>query len=53
MSSTPSSTALLPVLYPGVFPKLAALKAARADLVAILLTGLPDGDRAGLSELHG
>jgi len=34
---------LLPVLYPGVFPNLAAVSAARADLVAILLTGLPSG----------
>jgi hypothetical protein len=37
---------LLPVLYPNVFPNLAALnkaKTARADLVAILLTGIPDG----------
>ena len=31
------------MLYPGVFPNLAALTAARADLVAILLTGLPSG----------
>jgi hypothetical protein len=37
---------LLPVLYPGVFPKLAAYNANkpdRADLVAILLTGIPNG----------
>jgi len=39
----PEIPSLLPTLYPGVFPKLAALKAARADLVAILLTGLPSG----------
>jgi hypothetical protein len=40
----PELAALLPVLYPGVFPNLAALNAsnaARADLVAILLTGIP------------
>jgi hypothetical protein len=30
-------------LYPGVFPHLAAYKKARADLVAILLTGIPAG----------
>ena len=39
----PELAGLLPVLYPGVFPNLAALKADRADLVAILLTGLPPG----------
>jgi hypothetical protein len=31
----------LPVLYPGVFPNLAAYNKARADLHAILLTGIP------------
>ena len=31
------------MLYPGVFPKLAGINAARADLVAILLTGIPWG----------
>jgi hypothetical protein len=39
----PELASLLPALYPGVFPKLAGLTAARADLVAILLTGLPSG----------
>ena len=39
----PELAGLLPVLYPNVFPNLAALKAPRADLVAILLTGLPSG----------
>jgi Domain of unknown function (DUF4331) len=43
----PELAALLPILYqngPGpVFPHLAALTAVRADLVAILLTGLPAG----------
>jgi len=39
----PELGALLPVLYPHVFPKLAGIKAARADLVAILLTGIPPG----------
>jgi Domain of unknown function (DUF4331) len=39
----PELASLLPVLYPGVFPKLAGIKAARADLVAILLTGIPQG----------
>ena len=31
------------MLYPGVFPNLAGLNAPRADLVAILLTGIPAG----------
>jgi hypothetical protein len=39
----PELAGLLPVLYPGVFPNLAGLTAARADLVAILLTGIPSG----------
>jgi hypothetical protein len=42
----PELANLLPVLYPDVFPNLAALNAAktrRADLLAILLTGIPDG----------
>ena len=37
---------LLPILYPGVFPNLAAFNATvadRADLLAILLTGIPAG----------
>jgi hypothetical protein len=42
--SAPQLGALLPSLFPGVFPNLAAFnatKAARADLLAILLTGIP------------
>ncbi len=39
----PELAKLLPVLYPGVFPKLAGLTAVRDDLVAILLTGIPSG----------
>jgi hypothetical protein len=42
----PELASLLPVLYPGLFDNLAALDKAgtpRADLVAILLTGIPDG----------
>jgi hypothetical protein len=42
----PGLAALLPDLYPGVFPHLAALVASgkpRADLEAILLTGIPGG----------
>jgi len=44
--SQPELAQLLPVLYPNVFPNLAALNAAktpRADLLAILLTGIPYG----------
>jgi hypothetical protein len=43
---TPELGALLPVLYPGLFDNLAELNKAgapRADLLAILLTGIPDG----------
>ena len=39
----PELSDLLPVLYPGVFPNLAAYKKPRADLDAILLTGIPAG----------
>ena len=39
----PELAKLLPILYPGVFPHLAGYKSARADLVAILLTGIPWG----------
>jgi len=39
----PELAQLLPVLYPGVFPNLAAFSASRDDLVAILLTGIPAG----------
>jgi len=39
----PELAKLLPALYPGVFPTLAAYTKARADLAAIFLTGLPAG----------
>ena len=39
----PMLAKLLPVLYPKAFPNLAAYTADRADLVAIFLTGLPQG----------
>src|SRR5204862_6082635 len=49
----PELAKLLPVLYPGQFPHLAALKAKRADLVAILLTGLPKGIIPGFQNNTG
>jgi hypothetical protein len=49
----PELAGLLPILYPGVFPNLAGLKAARADLVAILLTGLPTGVVPGFQNFTG
>ncbi len=42
----PELSRLLPGLYPGVFPKLASYNSGspnRADLAAILMTGLPSG----------
>jgi hypothetical protein len=49
----PELSALLPVLYPGVFPNLAALKKPRADLVAILFTGIPSGIVPGFQNYTG
>ncbi len=49
----PELAGLLPVLYPKVFPKLAGIKAPRADLVAILLTGLPSGVVPGFQNYTG
>ncbi|AEB43015.1 MULTISPECIES: DUF4331 domain-containing protein [Micromonospora] len=52
----PELAALLPVLYPGVFPNLENLnksKKARADLVAILLTGIPEGLIRGFTNTTG
>ncbi|HXQ62113.1 MAG TPA: DUF4331 domain-containing protein [Acidimicrobiales bacterium] len=61
--SNPELARLLPVLYPGpaggpaVFPNLAAYNAAgtpnRADLVAILMTGIPSGVIAGFQNFTG
>src|SRR5262249_39592509 len=39
----PELARLLPALYPGVFPNLAAYTKPRADLVAVLPTGIPNG----------
>ena len=49
----PELAGLLPVLYPGVFPKLAAYRKPRADLLAILLTGLPAGVVPGFQNYTG
>ncbi len=52
----PELAALLPVLYPGVFPNLAKLNASRkprADIEAIFLTGLPKGIVPGFQNNTG
>jgi len=54
--SHPELAGLLPVLYPGVFPNLATYVAggtARADLLAILLTGIPTGVVPGFQNYTG
>lgn len=53
---SPELQALLPFLYPGVFTSLATFAAtgtARADLVAILLTGIPTGIIGGFQNFTG
>ena len=49
----PELAGLLPVLYPGVFPNLAAYDKPRADLDAILLTGIPAGVVPGFQNYTG
>lgn len=49
----PELAKLLPVLYPGVFPHLAAYTKPRADLLAILLTGIPSGVVPGFQNFTG
>jgi hypothetical protein len=49
----PELASLLPVLYPGVFPHLAAYTKPRADLLAILLTGIPAGVVSGFQNYTG
>ena len=49
----PELAKLLPVLYPGAFPNLAAYTANRADLHAILLTGIPGGIVPGFQNFTG
>ena len=52
-TSLPELAKLLPVLYPGVFPNLAVYTADRADLLAILLTGIPAGVVPGFQNFTG
>jgi hypothetical protein len=49
----PELQKLLPVLYPGAFPHLAAYDKPRADLHAILLTGIPEGVVPGFQNYTG
>jgi hypothetical protein len=49
----PELARLLPVLYPGVFPHLAGYTKDRADLLAILLTGIPAGVVPGFQNYTG
>jgi Domain of unknown function (DUF4331) len=49
----PELAKLLPVLYPGVFPNLAKYSKPRADLNAILLTGIPEGVVPGFQNYTG
>jgi hypothetical protein len=51
--SKPELAGLLPVLYPKVFPNLAAYTKPRADLLAILLTGIPAGVVPGFQNFTG
>lgn len=49
----PELQGLLPFLYPGVFPNLQAYDKDRADLDAILLTGIPQGVVDGFQNYTG
>jgi hypothetical protein len=49
----PELARLLPALYPGAFDNLAAYSADRADLHAILLTGIPSGIVPGFQNFTG
>lgn len=49
----PELAKLLPVLYPGAFPNLQAYTKDRADLHAILLTGIPAGVVPGFQNFTG
>ena len=52
-SNRPELAALLPVLYPGAFPNLAKYGKDRADLNAVLLTGIPKGIVPGFQNYTG
>jgi hypothetical protein len=49
----PELAKLIPVLYPGVFPNLAAYAKPRIDLAATLLTGIPNGVIPGFQNFTG
>jgi Domain of unknown function (DUF4331) len=49
----PELAGLLPALFPGVFPNLKAYAKPRADLLAILLTGIPSGIIGGFQNFTG
>lgn len=49
----PELAGLLPALYPGKFNNLAAYTKSRADLAAILLTGIPTGVVPGFQNFTG
>jgi hypothetical protein len=49
----PELASLLPALYPGVFANLKAYTKPRADLNAILLTGIPQGVVPGFQNYTG
>jgi len=49
----PELAKLLPILYPGVFPNLAAYSRNRDDLAAILSTGIPSGIIPGFQNFSG
>jgi hypothetical protein len=49
----PELAGLLPVLYPGAFPNLAKYTKPRADLNAVLLTGIPKGIVPGFQNYTG
>jgi hypothetical protein len=54
--ASPGLSALLPVLYPGVFPNLEKLVKSgkpRADIEAVLLTGIPAGFIPGFQNSTG
>jgi hypothetical protein len=49
----PELAGLIPVLYPTVFPNLAAYTKERVDLEAVLLTGIPTGVVPGFQNYTG